>query len=165
MIFRPALLTLGHDLAAWHCDKRTVVPFDDLQISHDKTVVERDATKSSQAIGCVLHKLDTNFSDDHAATPGQASPGMRSAVGVKVNDNSRRTNRAIAIEAKRSHGVLPCDSETVQNKLCRCQTFGGHNNRVSQKLARLGVFPGQAPPLRFVADSACGVRRRRARGL
>ncbi len=75
MIFRAALLTLGHNFAAGHCDKWAVVPFDDLQISHDKTVVERDATKSSQTISRVLHELDSNFSDDHAATPRHALPG------------------------------------------------------------------------------------------
>ena len=65
MILGPATPAASGHLATGHGDKGPIRPFDDLQISDHKTMVECDGAESPEAIFRFLHELDSNLGDFH----------------------------------------------------------------------------------------------------
>ena len=65
MILGPATPAASGHLATGHGDKGPIRPFDDLQISDHKTMVECDGAESPEAIFRFLHELYSNLGDFH----------------------------------------------------------------------------------------------------
>jgi hypothetical protein len=65
VVFASATSAPGGHLATRHRHKRTIRPLDNLQISHNKRLIEGDGAEGSQAILRLFHQLDPNLSNVH----------------------------------------------------------------------------------------------------
>ena len=60
---------MAGQFSAGHGHKRPAHAVDDLQVTHYKTIVKRDRTKSLQAVTRTVHKLDMDFGSLHDRAP------------------------------------------------------------------------------------------------
>ncbi len=67
MILHSAAGAVRGELAAGHGHERAIGAIDNLQIPHDKAVVERNRTERLEAFTRLFHELDANFGDFHVA--------------------------------------------------------------------------------------------------
>src|SRR5262249_21326153 len=69
VVLAAAAAAAVRQLAAGHGHGRPPGALDDLQVAHDKGVVESDRAEGLEALVVVLHELDPDFGDDHSCSP------------------------------------------------------------------------------------------------
>ncbi len=69
VIFRSAARAVAGQLAAGHRDKGAVSPFDNFEISHHKTVIERDRAERLESFARFFHKFDSHLGNFHDTFP------------------------------------------------------------------------------------------------
>jgi hypothetical protein len=82
MILVTALSTACRHLSAGHGNKRSVHPFNDLQVANDKRMIDGDGTESSKTILGLFHQFDANLGDFHGVecTPLFSEPSRLTAL-------------------------------------------------------------------------------------
>lgn len=61
------------EFATWHRNKISALPLDDLQISDNECLINRDGAKRAQSIIYVRHEFDSNLCDYHLKIPYRKS--------------------------------------------------------------------------------------------